>query len=486
MSFSNKIKFNAATLQLLQSLGLLVLLAGNVQAASQQALITTKGSGPYFQLTLPATIYPGSVHPDLHDVRVRNASGDLLPFAWSDIETSTSELTSKAAALFPLKEEQKTTVRGFKQNADGSLTELNKWKLDKKNVIAAWIIDVSQLKGQLLQAKFAIPDNADGMFSFSLESSDDLQRWQTISSSEQLVQLQHQSLTIQKLEINLQHASAKYLRLRWNDPSKAPWIDSVTVDSQQQASVPPPVQWSKPIHAQSCSTHYCDYVLPLNTPIDSLKLQLKETNTLVSLSVLGQVSGGPAVSTYRHHHNPLYPLHVLRHQRRVAEVQTDREVWLNESLAYRLSLPNGEVSSADLLMDGGSYKGLRLQTEGPISMLGKVPPDIQIASLPRRLVFLARGAPPYKLEWGKEIADGAALSVQTLIPKVDIRKPIIADEASVEIAESAIVVPAPIKQAEAVPPKEHQPWLWAALAGGLALLAAMVWSLLKTMAGEKK
>jgi hypothetical protein len=213
---------------------------------------------------------------------------------------------------------------------------------------------------------------------------------------------------------------------------------------------------------------------------------LKEANTLVSLSIFGQLAGGSAVSGYRHHHNPLYPLHVLRHQRRVAEVQADRQVWLNESLVYRLSLPNGEVTSADLLMDGGSYKGLRLQTEGTISMLGKVPPDIQIASLPRRLVFLARGAPPYKLEWGKENAEGAALSIQALIPKVDIRKPIIADVASVEIVESAIASPAPAKQAEPAPPKEQQPWLWAALVGGLALLAAMVWSLMKNMSAEKK
>ncbi|MFZ6721067.1 DUF3999 family protein [Undibacterium sp. Ji49W] len=458
----------------------------------QQTVITTQGNGPYYRLNLPVGIYPGSVHPDLHDVRVRNAAGDLLSFAWVDTETETAELRSTKVALFPLPAEQSLTVNtagSFRQNPDGSLTQLSEWKTDKKKTVPAWILDVSQSKGQLLQARLELATQVNGLFGFSLEASDDLKNWRLISADEQVIQLQHQNASVQKLEISLHHATARYLRLRWRDADQAPELLGVTVDSQQQSYTPPPLQWSALIQPKACSNTYCDYPLPEKTPIDSLRLQLSEPNTLATVSVLGQLPPAQNTVSYRHHHNPLYPLHVLRHHKQVTAQQTDREVWLNETLAYRLSLPNGEAKSPDLLLDGASYKGLRLQTTGPVSSLGKPPPGIQIAGLPRSLVFLARGKGPYILEWGVEAKDGAALPLRTLMPNLKTAELIKADDASVEIASPPILAEteksAPAPATATAPTKEHKPWLWAALAAGLAILGAMVWSLLKSMSVKK-
>ncbi|MFK9372476.1 hypothetical protein ACJEJU_23865, partial [Escherichia coli] len=58
-------------------------------------------------------------------------------------------------------------------------------------------------------------------------------------------------------------------------------------------------------------------------------------------------------------------------------------------------------------------------------------------------------------------------------------KSIKADFATVEIAD--YVAPVQAKVVEPTRAKDHKPWLWAALAAGLALLGAMVWSLLKNM-----
>ncbi|MFZ6758784.1 DUF3999 domain-containing protein [Undibacterium sp. Ji50W] len=457
----------------------------------QQAAISTQGSGPYYRLNLPVGIYPGSVHPDLHDVRVRNAAGELLSFSWVDTETETAELHSTKVPLFPLPDEQSLTVNtanSFRKNPDGSLTQLSEWKTGKKKTVPVWILDVSQSKGQLLQVRLELAAQVNGLFGFSLEASDDLKSWRLISADEQVIQLQHQNATVQKLEINLYHATARYLRLRWRDADQAPELLAVTVDSQQQSYTPPPLQWSALIQPKGCSNTYCDYPLPEKTPIDSLRLQLSEPNTLATVSVWGQLPPAQATSSYRHHHNPLYPLHVLRHHKQVTAQQTDREVWLNETLAYRLSLPNGEAKSPDLLMDGASYKGLRLQTTGPLSSLGKPPPGLQIASLPRSLVFLARGKGPYILEWGVEAKDGAALPLHTLMPNLKIAQLIKADDASVEIASQPVIgetekfATAPVT----APAKEHKPWLWAALAAGLVILGAMVWSLLKSMSIQKE
>ncbi len=448
----------------------------------QRTTIVVKGSGPYFQLDIPITIYPGSLHPDLQDVRVRNAAGDLLAFAWTDVETVSSQVESRSVGLFSLRENQSTAVSSFRQNPDGSLTPLASLQINKKNPVATWILDLSQVKGSLLQARFNIDAQADGMFGFRLESSDDLKNWNTLSSDEQLVQLHHHNDQIQSLELNLHQVNARYLRLHWNDPAYAPWIESVSVDSQQRSYTAPLLQWSKPIQANTCTAKYCDYMLPVNTPIDSLRIAISEPNTLAKVTVLGLLDAVKPASSYHHRYSPLYPLHVLRDQKRAVEAQSDREVWLNEMSIYRIQQANGEAKSPDLLMDGASYKALRLQTNGPMTTLGQTPPAIQIASLPRRLVFLGRGAPPYTLEWGVAASEGAASDIRTLMPYLDGSKPVQADVATVEIAET---VAAPlVKNLPPFPVKEYKPWLWVVLVAGLALLGAMVWSLLKSMSTQ--
>ncbi|MFZ6707836.1 DUF3999 family protein [Undibacterium sp. TC9W] len=452
----------------------------------KHAVISSTGAGPYFQLDIPTSIYPGSLHPDLHDVRVRNAEGDLLSFAWADVETATAKLESATVSAFLVKDIQSSSFSSFRQNADGSLTALSQVKITRQNPVPAWIIDVSKIKGKLLQARFGIAEQVDGMFGFTLESSNDLKNWQSLGS-EQLVQLRHQGSMLQNLGIRLHHVSAQYLRLRWNNPADAPWLDSVIIDSQQEVYTPSVLQWSKPIPVRACGANYCDYSIPDNTPIDSLRLLVSEPNTLLHITVLAQVTTTTApVSSYHHRHSPLYPLHVLRNQKRNAEVQVvDQQVWLNDSLVYKINLQNGEVKSPDLLMDGASYKTLRLQTDSPFSKLAKTLPEIQIASLPRRLVFLARGKPPYQLEWGVENKEGAAIPLTTLIPKMDLSKPVQGDIASVEIADYAAPQAAVKPAAEKTPGKEHKPWLWASLGIGLLLLGGMVWSLLKNMSEDK-
>lgn len=491
MSMNRRI--NRLTLKLQLKLLLLATcaIASNVVVAqalapqAKHAVISSTAAGPYFQLDIPTSIYPGSLHPDLHDVRVRNADGDLLSFAWADTETSSAKLESKTVNAFPLKDIQSNSVSSFRQNADGSLTALSQVKITRQNPVPAWIIDVSKIKGKLLQARFSINDQVDGMFGFTLESSNDLKNWQSLGS-EQLVQLRHQGSVLQNLGIRLHHVSAQYLRLRWNNPADAPWLDNVSIESQQEVYTPPVLQWSKPIPVKTCAANYCEYSIPDNRPIDSLRLLVSEPNALLHITVLAQMTTTTApVSSYHHRHSPLYPLHVLRHQKRNTEVQVDQQVWLNDSLVYKINLPNGEVKSRDLLMDGASYKTLRLQTDNPYSKLGKTLPEIQIASLPRRLVFLARGKPPYQLEWGMENKEGAAIPLTTLIPKMDLSKPVQADIASVEIADYVAPQAATKPAVEKTPTKEHKPWLWAALGVGLLLLGGMVWSLLKSMSEDK-
>ena len=87
--------------------------AANIAAADvpkpkpvQQATITLSGDGPFYQLSLPTTIYSTAAHADLRDIRILNASGGAVPYAWlqqAQQDATAPEFISNKLPVFPLK-----------------------------------------------------------------------------------------------------------------------------------------------------------------------------------------------------------------------------------------------------------------------------------------------------------------------------------------------------------------------------------------------
>lgn len=465
-------------------------LAAESKGAVQQATISSAGQGPFYRLNLPVTIYPTAAHVDLRDVRIRNASGNLVPHAWLHNEVAVPQIMSSAVGFYPIAvrgnnaaSEQGDLSLEFKQNADGSLLNIRTKTAQAKHVKSDSIIDVSQIKGSLLQARFEVDENAEGLFPLSIEASDDLRHWHTISGDEQIAVLKRQGAKIEKLNVDLFGNRAKFLRLRWHDAAPAITIKSITIDSVQQNEVLAPLQWSAAIKVSVCAEHYCDYLLPANTPIDSLRINLSEPNTLAGITVSGQLPPHSA-DAYQHRHHPLY---VLRHKRQPPENAAAAQVILAQTVSYRLTQSNGEARSENVSLDGGIYTHLRLQTQGPINMLGQVAPSIEVASTPRSLIFLGRGSAPFSLSWGADEKQGNALALATLVPGYQPDKVVSVDAATVEIPLAVVsTVATPVKNTEMSEKEksaksDRKLWLWAALAAGLLLLAGMAWSLFKGM-----
>ena len=470
-------------------------LAAAVPQVAQQASVSSSGDGPYFRLTIPVTIYPTAAHADLRDVRIRNAGGNLVPHAWLNDETAEVQTLSSPAAFYPIVSRggetgapsavQSDLSLEFKQGADGSLLTLKTRPASAASGTlkkSDWIIDASQIKGNLLQARFIVDDSAEGIFPLSIEGSDDLRHWRMINPESQIAALKRPDGKIEKFTVDLYGSRAKFLRLHWQDPMQVLNLKSVTLDSAQQSEVFTPLQWSAPIQPETCAESYCDYPMPGSTPLDSLRINLGEPNTLASITVFAQLPAQSARDYQRHHH----PLYVLRHKRQSsAETPTlTTEVFLSQAVAYRLKQGEGDVRSENLPLDGGVYTRLRIQTKGPISLLGQTAPSIEVASTPRSLIFLGRGSPPFSVHWGVDEQQGEALSPATLVPDYQPGKPLKADEATVDIPVQ-IQFSALQPEAKAIPEEKPVPekklWLWAALAASLLLLAGMAWSLFKSM-----
>ncbi len=469
-------------------------------AQTASAPIALQGAGPYHQLTLPAAIYGHAATADLHDVRITNGAGQAVPFAWLQAPPAEQRTMSQDVPLFAWPSAagsaaSNDAVLAFTVRPDGSLA-LAKPGAAKPASSSDWLLDTSQLKGRLLQARLTVAPGTQGLFPFVLEASDDLRHWRQIGQDEQLVLLQQGAQTIERLTVDLHGVQARFLRLHWQDPARAAQLTAVGIDTVQSTEPVATVAWSGAIAAQRCGTDYCDYVLPRGIPANSLRVHLAQPNTLATIHVSGVLDappvGNPAPVVV---HNPLYALRRLHRQ--TARPPSPQETPLIDMVVYRLAQPGGEAHSPDLALNGAVYPRLRVRTDGPVALLGSPAPALEVATSLRSLVFLAQGQGPFFLTWrtadpasssasasasaSPELAAGQALALRTLIPGYAPEQPLRADPATVSLA-TAPAAPTPMAPAAAkgATIDTRKPWLWGALLLGLLLLAGMAWSLFQS------
>lgn len=485
---------------------------GYAWAGVQQATIqlpsttTTTNSSPYHSVPLPLAIYASAKDSQLSDLRVRNAAGEYLSYAWLSSSTAGNQqlsLQSLSVPIFPLQattqDQGSNSLIEVEQSSDGSV----RWrsqsnavtKANDTSLVSAWLIDASALYRQaknehtqsyLIQARVTVPESFQGVAGFSLETSDDLLHWQSASQHQQVLQLRHQNQSLAQLEFSLPALQAKYLRLRWDQAATAPRILGVQLDAQRQNWTLPSLLWTSPIKASQCDGKTCEYLVPRNLPVDSVRVKLAQLNSVEKLTLSGVLE---TVSIDHHHlRHSLNPLYVLRHQKNNSKQSTEDDHYLRHFQAYRLQLDGKEVVNDVIPVNGLSYLKLRLRSES--SNLVNAAPEIEIASMARHIVFLARGAGPYRLEWGQEAQQGAAIDMAMLMPKQ-------AD--AMGFSSGATVQVAPIPEtaasvASAMPTKPQENkvraqskwWLWLALLGAVALLGWMVWSSLAKIDQENK
>lgn len=459
--------------------------------------ITVQGAGPYYQLTLPIAAYGRSRSSTMDDLRLHNAAGQAIPFAWVRTDTTVPTTATRTVPLFALPPavagQAGDDAPAFVIRANGTLQPLRTMAVEP-NAVTQWLLDTRQIRGRLLQVHFALAPRQTGLFTVQLEASDDLQHWRTVGGAEQLVRLQHGPHTIERLTLGLGGLSTRFVRVRTLDAQRSLPIRAVTIDSVDDVQAPPAQQWTDDLAPSHCGDDYCDYAVPSGAPVNSAKVQLAQANTLAPIrlyglhAALGTSDAAQAPPAYKAH-NPLYALHTLRHRNRPPPpAQMPQETLLADGLAYRLRYPEGEVLSDPLHLSGSAWHTLRLRTQGPISALGANPPRVSLAVPLKTLVFLGQGERPYALvtvdrAHAKAFAAGAPLALPVLMPQYTPAALATLEQATLAVPSAATAA----HQATAPAPSAAQPlvsrrvWLWLALGVGLVLLAGMAWSLLRSV-----
>ncbi|WP_284334639.1 DUF3999 domain-containing protein [Comamonas sp. NoAH] len=444
----------------------LSLLAGTNISNAQDSLqdyayrlpLSLNGESAWYRVELPMAAYFSAQHGDLRDLRIFNALGQPQAYALLHERSATrSEQQLHTVRMFPLSGPRHATpAPRFRVAASGAATTIleidNATPAAPGNIRRGWLLDTSTIQAPLEQLQLEWTAGVDGFQRFTIEASDDLQRWRNWGDG----QIAHLSLgneQIRQQHIELPAKTARYLRLLWTSPKEAPLLEAATISSRQQSHSPAPLVWSEPITAQRSPEGYYLWSLPTALPLERLRLPLAQANTLAPITVQARNS--------------------------------DQRPWqtLTRGLLYRLPMDGTDMLAEELTLPGNAVRQLRIQVDQRGGGIGQDLPQLHVAVRAAQVVFLAREAPPYQLALGNASAQSAALPISTLIPGYTSDRLDSLPQAQVQ--NPIAINPARDMRDKGSPSisadkSDWKRWsLWGVLVFGVALLALMAWSLIR-------
>lgn len=431
--------------------------AGNINSFSHQARIKTEGTEPYFHFPLTLDVYQNSLSPDLRDLRVFNAAGELVPYALTvktDIPQATVEQTELKG--FPLYSDERSENKGIRirREKNGELVSIDPAKPTITRKLTGVILDASRIKATLIAADISLNEYQQPFQHFRIEASDDLKDWNTVQNSATITVLEQEGARIEQRRVELPAIRAKYLRLTWLDPQYISSLPKVIVSSSTTLQYKQPeLLWTETIIPVSNSKGEYIYHFGNTLPVERIRFILPQINTLAPAQIL------------------------LRNN--------DKQHWrrVSSTVLYRLASNGGESVSPDIDLGEQAISELQLKLDTRAGGVGEQPLQAKIAVRPQELVFLARGDSPFTLAWGMKGADTNALPLTTLVPGYRYQNGLPGNAASLEInTKNAAINKSGSTElsSEADQAQKHKWVLWGVLIAGAALLLLMAVKLIRS------
>lgn len=415
------------------------------------------GGEPVYAVVLPRDVYRTVTRPDLGDVRVFNGEGEELPHAIDrrgvvqDDASAVVDLPFFPVYGRPGAEAADLAVQ-VRRGPGGALVEVTGQarQASSGQAIRAYLVDVSALDAPVEQLSFSWADTASFVAEVAAEASDDLTTWHRWGTPVTLAQLRYGGHTLIRNELPLPVRRARYARLTWSsDEAPAPLL---RVAAQPVRQPEPERQWDRlaPVSAEGGVFRFDQ---PGYLPVDRVRLDLPQANTLVRVRLASAPDpDGPWTEHFR-------------------------------GIRYRLTLHGHELTPDPIPVPRTSDRYWRLTVEPEGGGLGRGTPVLELGWTPERLLFVARGAPPYTLAFGRAGEAPSAFHPDELLRLLPERNTTAAALPSAAIGEAV-----ELGGDERLTPRTDVPWsrvvLWAMLVLGVALLATMALRLLKQVRSE--
>src|SRR5687767_6089111 len=352
------------------------------QAPSQfrtSAPLTISGGDALHLADLPFEAYRDARN-DLADVRIFNAGGESVPFAWAGQSDPVLEATPPIELpIFPVSRlDAVTSGQGAEvtvRAADGTLVSIRGATTRAKTVArpAAWLLDASRTTEELraLALQWQAGPGTE-MVTVRVEASDDLKSWRTLAAAP-LVRLESEGRVLLQPRVEFTPHKAKYYRLTADAPTFA--LDAVRGEHEQRGKLPD--RQMRTVLGNPGATegeHVFD--LGARLPVEALRLIPQQDNAVILATIYSR-------------DDPKAPW------RAVANAGF-----------YRLKRDGTDVSSPSIEIGrrAARYWMARL---APGSSAGA--PQLEVKWRTPELVFVAQGSPPFYLAFGNPQAASTAL-----------------------------------------------------------------------------
>lgn len=424
-------------------------------------------AAPFVEATVPVGAYARAASPSLADLRVLDADGTPVPYAWlapqAGVPPRVEEradlrlfpLPAAAAASGPVELELHAGELVVHARGAGATTA-------NAGTSPGWLVDLGERPAnQRAPEALALAWSGPTEFSagYTLATSDDLHAWRPAAGG-QLLALAGPQGALAQDRVPLPADAGRYVRLMWIDGAARPAITGVqSVRGIESRARPGDLVTLEPA-ARSTPA--------LGT--EPARLEADLGGTLPVAAVTLRIAGGTRVLPVR-----------------LAGRAASDAAWqpLGTAVFHRVERAEGGAS-APTIVESPAFeleretplRQLQATLDPRLSGLAFAGVSLEVMARPAHLVFAAQGRPPYVLAVGAAGATPAALPVESLVPGWPGER---ARLGAAHVQDSWQEDAGAARAADAA--KRSATWrtaaLWAVLVGGVALLAMLAWRLVR-------
>jgi hypothetical protein len=419
---------------------------------AQRQPLATAAAKAFQRIELPDSVYDGAGRPDLGDLRVFNADGGLVPYAFMPRPAPVAfGAPRRPLAFFPLTVDTTRPEAGdlsINVRRDAAGTTVDVRSRDGTPVsgtrVVGYLVDAGADAAPLVALVLPLPAGATVNARLRIDASDDLGRWRTVVADAPLLSLEFNGRRLTRDRIELPPLQARYLRITWL-AAAGPELTAVE-GAVGDRIVERPRRVRKAPGTADGEAFVFDLGAAL--PVDRLTLELPEVNTVTPIVWEARVN-----------------------------VQ-DKWRYVGAAVAYRLRGDAGESVDAGYALAATTIRYVRARLDPKAGGVGATPPTLAAAWYPQEIVFAARGNDPFELAYGSRTAAPVALSMATLVPGYVPGKPLPDNVGTAALSAT----PSAINRSALRDPLDVKRWLlWGTLVAASLLLGYMALRLSRQM-----
>lgn len=394
---------------------------------------------PLQRVILDLPVYRGSVEPNLTDLRVFNGAGEAVPHAIRPLATpqrGDGERVPVPLFRLPGPPAGERTPRNLDVASDGERTyRIDAEVSDDGTIVsvtsnptedgavasqlpAAYLIDTSQIEQDLVGLELELGQEAvEFVVPIHLEASDDLVRFRALATRAALARLDQSGHRIENDYVEIPPGRYRYLRVSWPEV-KLP-VEILGAHVRLAPDNEPPARQDARVAGLRLADESDAFVFDLGgtIPVDRLQIDLPEGNTLVEARLFSAPSDeGPWTSQY-------------------------------SGLLYQLESAR-PLRNPEIRWSVNRHRYVKLVTSSKGGGLGNVAPLLEASWYPEQLLFLTRGAPPYRLAYGRGGAAGSRFDAAQLLDIADTPRDEVPRATAVLGEEYAVAPPSVLVPAE--------------------------------------